>query len=350
MTGAPPGCSGAADKGGVDAYFIVVGSVCDRLDNCLEDGGPEGRAAIADQFRNTTELGVDRTAPNTNSASGATTFQPRFSPDPYPWRTDSDGDLLVDETFMFEAVDPILASGDAGSQVENAGCDVSCGDQDFDTDDIDVNFEEPDGTDHFLDCNEVDGGGTPTLGTGMFSCSVAGLADGSYSVTTQIADRARKFANVTTVTQNIDIDNGVPVFGALNPAPTGSPGTDAGAIVLTIGGTVDDASVIASAVINVRIDGTDAAGTGSNGTCEATDYLLDDSSAAGEIDRNGIDVAAGTDSVSFNESFTVTSPGAGTGAVNYCFEIVATDVARSKTNALNGNSDTLFTLVVVVWN
>jgi hypothetical protein len=154
-----------------------------------------------------------------------------------------------------------------------------------------------------------------------------------------------------TTTQQAEapiVDTSDPLFGGLNPPPTGSPGTDASAIAMTIGGTVNDRSVISTAVVNVRVDGTDAAGTGFNGTCGASDYLL--SATGGEIDRNGVDITNGTNSINFNETFTVTEPAGAVNPVGYCFELVAVDSARSKMGAAQGNSATLFTLAFVTWN
>ena len=154
--------------------------------------------------------------------------------------------------------------------------------------------------------------------------------------------------STTTKPSTTIVDTSDPGFGGLDPPPVGSPGTDASAIAMTIGGTVSDRSVLASATISVRVDGTDAAGNGFNGTCEATDHLLD--TAAGEIDRNSVDITNGSNSIRFKETFTIAEPPGAVNPVGYCFEVAATDAARSKTGAPQGNSATLFTIAFVTWN
>ena len=136
-------------------------------------------------------------------------------------------------------------------------------------------------------------------------------------------------------------ENDPPVFGALNPPPVGSPGTDASAIVMTIGGTINDANVITDAEINVYVDGTDAAGTGFDGVCDGTtDYLLIDT--ANEIDRNTVDITNGSNAIAFHEAFTINEPAGAVNPVGYCFIIDATDA--------NGNMSMLGTLVFSTWN
>jgi hypothetical protein len=172
----------------------------------------------------------------------------------------------------------------------------------------------------------------------MFECDVSGLTDGAYGWTTQIADRAEKIPNVTVVTQNIIVDTSDPVHGALNPPPVGSPGTDASSIVMIIGGTVNDVSVIGPATVTVS-------SIASPGLCSASTVLA----VPADIDRNAVSIADGTNAIAFNETFTVNEP-AGSGTITYCFDVLATDAARSKTGTGTGNTATLTTQVDVTWN
>ncbi len=136
-------------------------------------------------------------------------------------------------------------------------------------------------------------------------------------------------------------DTDPPAFGPLNPVPIGSPGTDAAAIVMTIGETIWDRSIISQATLSMLADGTDANGSGADGNCDiATNYLLNPGS--GEIDQNAVDLTNGTNTITFNESFTITRPPAPVNPVFYCFWVTAQDAA--------GNSDSLFTAALVTWN
>ncbi len=335
----PPHCQGAApDAGGIDSYYMNPTVVADALGNELGDG--TGDNTIPGEFDSSGAFGTDYGAPSTLNAAGATTFQPDDAVDPFTWLTSADS--VTYETFMFSAVDPVLASMDAGSQVNNDGCAAACGDGSLLTLDLDV-FVDPAGAPVAfpLTCVETDGAGVLAAGSGMFECDVSGLTDGAYGWTTQIADRAEKIPNVTVVTQNIIVDTSDPVFGALNPPPVGSPGTDASSIVMIIGGTVNDVSVLSPATVTV------SSVAGPNGACAGSTVLV----VPADIDRNAVSIAGTppTNAIAFNETFTVNEP-AGSGTITYCFDVLATDAARSKTGAGTGNTATLTTQVDVTWN
>jgi hypothetical protein len=144
-------------------------------------------------------------------------------------------------------------------------------------------------------------------------------------------------------------DTDPPLIGALNPAPVGSAGTDASAIVMSIGMTIDDVNIIDVADLTVTVNGTNAAGAGSSPSCVAAvaaGNLYTLSVSGGEIDRNVIDLSNGTNTIDFSgaaaEAFQVEKPGSGT--VTYCFIITATD------SAIPPNSSQLVTEVNVTWN
>ncbi len=172
-------------------------------------------------------------------------------------------------------------------------------------------------------------------------------AQGLQVATFTFEDAARD-PNTGTIEFTYVQDTEAPTFGALNPAPQ-STATDATSVIQDIGGTIDDANVIDSAVLRVRVDGTDAQGSGSDGTCDpGSDYLLDP--GAGEIDRNEIDLTDGTGSISFDETFEIEDPfPSGTGTVKYCFLITATDEALDNTGSPDGNSDMLNTESDIEW-
>ncbi|MFV1988518.1 MAG: hypothetical protein ACC682_14650, partial [Gemmatimonadota bacterium] len=288
-------------------------------------------------------FGVDRTAADITAQqpdATITVLNPDVNADGMAC-TDP-GDCLLE----FDAFDPILDSGDPGSQVDETGCDPCT----F------VTAEIVDGPGTINDGTFLNIGffGTPTQVDPDFRAFMTWgsatfpLADGDYEIEIQVLDGASP-PNAAIHTFMYILDDTAPTFGALNPAPVGSTGTDATAIVMTIGGTINDANIIDDAQLQVYVDGTDVSGTGSNGVCDATtDYKL--SVSGGEIDRNDIDHANGTDTVGFNETFAIPQPSTAAVTVTYCFIHQAEDEAVLRDGTDTGNSSTLATQVDVTWN
>lgn len=181
--------------------------------------------------------------------------------------------------------------------------------------------------------------------------------DGEYVVTT-ITDDAANFNaptlgavvaafNVAVHTFEFLMDTSPPSFGALDPSPT-STNTGATSAIKDIGGTISDLSTISQAEITVRADGTDAQGSGSNGTCEPGDYTL--SAGAGEVDQNQVDVTNGTNSIDFSESFEISDPfPSGSGTVTYCFFVDAEDSASDNDGTAEHNVGSVQTSADITW-
>ncbi len=104
-----------------------------------------------------------------------------------------------------------------------------------------------------------------------------------------------------------------------------------------------DTNGLSAVTLTVRVDGTDAAGTGAGGTCDAGDYELDPD--ADEIDANAVDI---TDSAEdFSETFTVERPG--TGSVLYCFFVDADDNALDRNGDAAPNQGAIQTNATIDW-
>lgn len=339
----------AGANSGADCYLGELRMLADAVGNATRLQDP---AAIPNQIQTgpggiNGPFGVDATVAAISAVQPAATITV-LNPD-----ANANGMVCADAgdcTLMFSALDPVLASGDPGSQVDETGCAGLCTS-------IIATIDDGPGTtndDEDLDVND-NGTAAPipattaqdyvillTSGTGTFP-----LADGAYTITVEVPDLATP-ANDAEYTYSFILDDTAPGFGALNPAPVGSAGTDASAIVMTIGGTITDANIIADAELEVYVDGTDRFGTGADGVCDSTvDFKL---VVGTDIDRNDIDHENGTSSITFNETFTVTQPDAAARSLNYCFIHKATDEAVLKNGTATGNSSTLRTLVVVVWN
>jgi hypothetical protein len=248
--------------------------------------------------------------------------------------------ILNDVALMFDAVDPDLESGDAGSQVDEAGCDFAIGVAAC------TNVTAEDEDDETYEVDELGGAGDGTFTVDIADAGGLGsggpLADGAHTISISVDDLATP-ANNATYDFTFTLDTTAPVHGALNPAPVGSGGTNASAIVFTIGGTITDANAIEVADLEIY----DAV----NGVCnDGDDVLLAEGTGADEVDVNLRDLTDGTNSINFNESFTVQETAGGAGTVDYCFLITAEDGALDKTGAANPNQSQLSTIVTVVWN
>ncbi len=330
----------AGTDSGDDCLLGELRSLADNLTNATRLADP---GSIPAQIQTLTAFGKDATPADISNPQPAATILV-LNPD-----ANANGMVCADAgdcTLMLDALDPDLASGDPGSGVNETGCDPCSN----------VTSEIDDGPGSTNDGETLDVSNNGTLtsvdedfvidltsGSGTFP-----LADGAYEITLTAEDNATP-ANEATYTFAFDLDDTAPGFGALNPAPVGSAGTDASAIVMTIGGTISDAHIIDTAKLSVYVDGSDNIGTGANNTCDAaTDFKL--SVTGGDIDRNDVDLTDGTSSISFNESFTITQPDAASRTLRYCFVLSAEDEAVLKDGTDTGNTSSLNTAVDVTWN
>jgi hypothetical protein len=329
---------GAADAGGVECYTAFVQNLADITSNSVD------RAVLEASNLYTADYGVDRTEADFSDVEPADGLI--INPD-----VTNDGVCAAGECiFLFTAEDPDLESGDPGSQVDLFGL---AGVADGVATAIEVeSTDEDDATaNHFL--TEVAAGDFEIniepagLGTGL-------PADGDYDIEITVPDLATP-ANEAVYMFSVTLDNTPPNIGALNPAPVGSAGTDASAIVMSIGMTIDDVNIIDVADLTVAVNGTDAAGTGASASCSAAvaaNNLYTLSVTGGEIDRNVIDLSNGTNLVDFTgaaaEAFQIEKPASGT--VTYCFILDAEDEALDIDGTAAPNVSQLVTEVAVTWN
>ena len=300
-----------ADAGGLDCYQAELQALADDLGNAFDLTG------LATTIQSLNDYGADFTEPAEDDVLPAmdVVLNPSATSDGYLCA------VLGDCTVMYDATDPDLASGDPGSGVDAAS----------------ITADDEGGAALVVDIT----GFPPTV-----SVDISGLGDGPHVVTNDVPDFATT-ANVHSFDIPFTLDDTAPTHGALNPAPVGAPGgTQAVAIVMTIGGTINDANLIDTADLSVYDAGVDV-------TCgTADDVLLSVGSAAGEVDRNGIDLTDGTNSIAFNETFTVQGPAAASRPVTQrvCFRISAEDEAVLKDLTDTGNSSILDTGADVLWN
>lgn len=294
------------DEDDLDAYHAIVETVVDRLGNgTTVDADGDADLDTEAPAQTVVDWGVDKTAPETSGEAPATA-----------------GIVLNDVAVEFSAADPDLASGDPGSGVDEGSATAA----------------------------DEDDNALPIMGdgSGNFTIDITAMADGAHVVTADVPDFAVFTANVGMTEFDFILDTTAPEFGALDPVPSGSAGTDATSIIQRIGGTITDANAIASAVISVFADGTDATGAGGDDTCTTGDYLL--SVSAGEIDRNEVDVATDTNNIDFEEAFQISEPTSASVTVTYCFIIEAEDEALDRNEDPNPNTSSLSTQADVTWN
>ena len=337
----------AGTDSGNDCYLGELRSLADDVGNATSLLDP---GAIPAQIQTATAFGKDATGPvvtNPLPALPGMVLNPDADANQGFNEATGAADAcadLGDCTLMMDALDPNLASGDPGSGLDDVACSLAGGCTMMGA----TVVSGPTGSSATLPLNECDGpigqvGVTCTdeLVDPDFSVELFGEPDGAYTINANFQDLAWS-ANPTTEQFVFILDDTAPIFGALNPAPVGSAGTDASAIVITIGGTINDANIIDTAVLSVfsSVD-ADCATAGDNTKLSVT---------GGAIDRNDIEVANGTNAVSFNETFTIQQPSTAMTTSNYCFIHSATDEAVLKDGTDTGNSSSLKTLVVVVWN
>jgi len=327
------------DEGGFDAYYLVPTQAADLLGNALGDGDMDDcLVALADgcELDASEAFGIDFTAPDVDE------IEPDPAVDPFTWNPVDPGTGDI-ETFMFEAVDPTLASGDAPSRVLNFDCDAGC---DF----VQTTWTDSNDNAFTPGCFQTNGAGD-TDGDGdidvtdltsvMFECEAGVLADESYSVRTVVPDQAIKVVNETVVEQTVIIDKTTPVVQPFDPLPPGIVQTNAGAIQLDIGGTVTDAGGLESVVVQFFNDDDGTGGDCSNIT------LVPEGTGAGEVDDNTQDVTATADD--FLASFVVQNPGV-SAMIKYCSVLTAEDEGRLKDGTDNPNTSQQFASTVVDWN
>lgn len=309
---APSASGGATDR------FAHVTDLADHLGNGVTFSG--GGITLATPVG---DFGVDRTAVAESnqlpaSATGATATGFVFNAD-----GTADGVLSVD------LADPALANGETPSGLDGSSVRVTVEDQSGN------NLAGPTAASNPSGTTWTDGG------------VVAGTPDGPQFAFIAHADNAEP-ANGDSQAWTYIKDTAAPSASALSTSPANTS-TSASSVQVDFSGSVSDANEIVAATLTVFVDGTDANGTGADGICDtSTDYQLDP--AAGEIDRNLVDVSNGTNSISFGEGFEIFRPSTPVNPVTYCFFVVADDEALDNTGAAAPNTLTGFTTTDVSWN
>ncbi len=350
------GFGGKKDAGGLDCFLSELQVLADDLGNAF------ALDSLGTTIQTATNYGSDQTAAGTAKAMPDPSVQPYvLNPD-----NENDGviDIVDDYLLFFDAADVKLASGDPGSATDEAGCGGADGEGGLAqgcTAIIAAVNSGPKGSPATVPVGNnatlsTDKGGADDDFLVDLGHSIAPLTDGSYEIEVTVPDLATP-ANDATVTFTFELDNTPPMIGALNPAPVGSPGTDASAIIISIGETVADAHILDAVTLTLMVNGTDAMGADASASCSAAAleenlYTLSDT----EVDRNAISLENGTNAVDFSaaaaEAFQVKDPfeaGVG-GTVNYCFVIDAKDEALDVTGKDAPNVAQLVTQVDVTWN
>jgi hypothetical protein len=383
---------GAGDDGGVDAYVIQIARVGDLLGNELGDGTEDTQ--LEDEFvteltDNGTGLGVV-----VSGQLGADFTGPEIDPDElmppadggavlelFVWNPDLDFDGVDDDTrgcgplgdpldqdlcenLMFEALDPDLASGDAGAGVDDAECgpatnpaSTECIDGDGDGELITVEIDDSPGDDFndqlMLVTRAWDGVASTDPEDGMFAgyiCDEEGVVgtacdgtnDGTYTVTHTVPDKAQHDNNVSEASYSFIIDTNQPVigFGGI----TGLNSSNAATVEFVLDASVvdrnGDGTAVTSAV--VQVTGISGGGDCSLGVFDlvAEDEVLvtpeggNDAADDTTVEADVTD-AVQTNGGDFSKLFTAENLGAG--PVTYCFTIIADDGAARK----NGDDDEL---------
>jgi hypothetical protein len=335
-----------ADTNAFDCYIAEVQLLQDELSNAtdLTAVGPPTIATFANPW------GVDRVEADLSEIEPDATVTILS---PCVAGSACNGTDVDDFTLMFEADDPDLESGDAGSQVDETGCPAGGPCTNITVEILTAPVAAMEGT--FIPVDDGGAAGNSIFvvdyGDGVVAPGEATtLPDGDYVLELLVDDSAVP-ANTAMHTWSFNMDATAPTFSAFTPLPVGSTGTTASSVIETIGGTVSDANIMSSVVLGVYVDGTDTIGTGADGVCDsAADYLLDDT--AGEIDRNSIVLDDGTNSITFNETFEIFDP-APAAAVNttvvYCYIITASDSSMDKFADAAPNTADQSGKATVVW-
>jgi hypothetical protein len=304
------GCLGTEAGVPVDAYFLVVSEVEDLLGNAIEDATAE--------FSNSDEFGVDVTAPD------ITDIEPDNG---LVWNMFAN----AGETFMFEADDPLLASEDDPSGVDDAGCDGA----DCTAIEVTATNDAATPVTTTLTCTEF-AAGSPA---DMFECVVAALVDDVYTFDISVPDKAVLDPNVADTAVTVTIDTQAPGIDILPPIP-GDITTSNASAGFALDGAVSDLSGLSDATVGIY---TDASVDCSSVTA------LDEGTDPGEVNGDQeIDITA--DAADFSTLFVVVNTGVDDDSVDYCLIVDAEDNATDKDGDAAPNINSEFVRWTVTWN
>jgi hypothetical protein len=349
------GCGGAEAGLPVDAYFLVVSEVADLLGNALGDGNMDRE--IDDEFSDSDELGVDRTAPSLEE------LEPAQEDPVFVWNPDLTAAGCPDaapgspdcETIMWESVDPDLASGDDPSGLEAGSCGAVCADDDGDGQLIEAEIlASPSGgnDDELLSVSNAGLG--PDMfeaffcGGGGNGAECDGTDDGEYSVEIRTTDQAVKENNAHSEVLDFVLDVTPPVvgFGGI----TGLNSSNAASVNFVLDATVTDrngdGTAVAEATVQVTIDGgdgtCDGSGGGDDSISEADVFVSPNEDASGATVTVDVTDQVNDNDGDFEVTFTAENQDGnlGLGTYDYCFILTGDDGARRKDGTEDGIEST----------
>jgi hypothetical protein len=349
------GCGGAEAGLPVDAYFLVVSEVADLLGNALGDGNMDRE--IDDEFSDSDELGVDRTAPSLEE------LEPAQEDPVFVWNPDLTAAGCPDaapgspdcETIMWESVDPDLASGDDPSGLEAGSCGAVCADDDGDGQLIEAEIlASPSGgnDDELLSVSNAGLG--PDMfeaffcGGGGNGAECDGTDDGEYSVEIRTTDQAVKENNAHSEVLDFVLDVTPPVvgFGGI----TGLNSSNAASVNFVLDATVTDrngdGTAVAEATVQVTIDGgdgtCDGSGGGDDSISEADVLVSPNEDASGATVTVDVTDQVNDNDGDFEVTFTAENQDGnlGVGTYDYCFILTGDDGARRKDGTEDGIEST----------
>ena len=194
----------------------------------------------------------------------------------------------------------------------------------------------------------VKGTATITNGAVSIDTDLTGPAsttgEGSRTVNVQVRDGAVP-VNTASTSFSFIRDTKSPTFALSRSQGDISPQT-ATSVAVSVGGTITDANVIRTAELTLRVKGTDQA-------CVDAPLLSDGSmpNTPRRVGRNKIDLENDTNSITFEEAFTIQAPsGPGSGPENYCFYLDSEDIAVESNGRADGNEgDLVLSEFMVSW-
>ncbi len=173
--------------------------------------------------------------------------------------------------------------------------------------------------------------GTASVVDGIVTISTDGMGrrDGRRNVTVEVRDHATP-ANTARASFSFVRDTEGPTY-TLSKTQGDIDPQSATAVTVSIGGTISDANVIRSAELELRR-------VNAGQTCAKADTLPRREGTNARVSRNKIDLENDTNSITFEESFTIRAPsGKGTGPEDLCFYLDSEDIAVTPSGRNDGN-------------
>ena len=280
-----------SDDGGVDCYVAELQSATDPLGNSTFLG--------ATRIRSAGHFGVDRGAPVIDDE------QP-----------DEVLALKADAMLTFEVEEPDLETGEPGSGLDNGDVDAWAGSSNPGSNRVYWTHE-----------TTVDDG-LVTVPTVVGRSSRGGDEEGRHTVYVRTYDMASP-PNSATTSFTFIRDTKSPTF-VVSKSQSDIGFTNSPSVLASVGGVISDGSVIQKAELSLRK--VAAAGD----ACAQGDTLSQ--GRTGRVARNKRDLENDTNSITFDETFTIRRDGDGMGAETYCFFLEVEDSAVDSDGRGDGNS------------